>query len=1418
MTHNLVPQFILQNFSEGKLNGRFPAVTLFVDIYGFTPLTTTLMQHGKAGAEIIANVLADLFQPLVQIVYRQGGYISGFAGDSFKAVFSLENEPMPDIIYERAVSAAWKIRSHMAQHTTYQTDFGMFTFNVKASVADGEIIWGIWQAVPTHKIDATDQRNAYYFEGEAFSRCLQADSFAAAGDVLLTESVYTAVSRRRTVHASPIHTFWRLQTYERSDTGLTRIVRSPVLHRVELPTNYFFPDKLMPDTRGEFRQVITIFVNLQAMPGPTDPFVSTFFRLLNQYDGYLCRVGRIGDQDDGGTLLLFWGAPISYESDIERALTFAHKLRQESPIPLRMGITTHMAYAGYVGTEQRDEYTCHGSHVNLAARQMVLGSWGDVLLDENTAVTAAEHFNSEEIGRFALKGFQQKQRIYQLLKEQPETGDPFFQGALVGREQELQQLQNAFYPLTQGQFAGVITIIGEAGIGKSRLAHTFLNGLELNWVQAISPQSSVLSPQSYSPLILLCQTDDIIQESLNPFRYMLRLLFDQRSDADEQENKTRFDARMDEFVAQTPALGAAEAAVSATKTTLARSRSFLGALINLFWPDSLYEQLDPKLRFANMQAALKTLLISLATTQPVILHLEDAHWLDKDSLNFLQQLMRNIEEIPFALIMTTRIPLPERFFEDDPPIPQTTIPMRSLPSTEIAEFAVDLLKQPVMPGLLAELTDRTDGNPFFMEQLLLYWRENDLLRQTKSGLVVIDDADAIPADVRTVLTSRLDRLLQTVRHVVQTAAVLGRKFELTVLTHMLQGDQELPEKVKAAADADIWSAITELNYLFKHALLRDAAYEMQLQSHLRELHHLAAEAMIQLYATDLAAHYAEIAYHYDHADMPRQAAVWYKLAGERAAKLYANKEANAYLERALALTPDYEYATRYQILLHREQLHKLQGERESQAVDLEALDFLAEALADGSETAVRRQTEVALRRAGYAELMSDFETAVQFADTAVSLAQKNLDTYRLASAYAQLGRVLWPLGRFDAAREKLNRALTLARQADLRTIEAYSLRYLGVVADFQGDYEEAIDYATQSLAINQEINDLPGISSNLNNLGITKLKQGKYKEARQYLEEALQNHRAIGYRSGESWALANLGFVSSIQGLYADADRYYLEALAIFRELGDTWSRGMAYGHLGMTAVHQHNYSQSQHYHEEALSIFKQVGYRQGEGMALASLGAVAGRMGQWNQAESLLKEAVALHRDLAVQRGLGQSLTAYSQIMLQMGNPASAEKSAQEAIEIAAEIGERQIHAMALTKLGNVQTAQNKPEEAAVSYQKARKLWHALGTGHLALDAQAGLARVALVQNDVETAVQHISPILDYLAKHPLHGPDEPEQILWTCVQVLQAAGDARKTAVLGQAYHLVQTNAANLATAADRQTYLNNIPANRQIIKLVG
>ena len=424
----------------------------------------------------------------------------------------------------------------------------------------------------------------------------------------------------------------------------------------ELATRFFPADLLTRQSQGEFRQVVTVFINLKTLPTEHEgtDFASTLFRLLAQYGGYLCRIGQIGDKDHGGTLLLFWGAPTSHEQNVMRALQFVVALQAAARSPLRAGVTTQLAYAGFVGSPRREEYTCYGAHVNLAARQMVMADWGEIWLDEETARVVGSAFECAHHGLFKFKGFSEERAIYRLLGRREVELESFYQGAMVGRQAELTQLATALAPLAEGQFAGVLTITGEAGMGKSRLVHELQQrgvGSKETEVRG-AQQSSLRSVQWF-----LCQTDEILRQPLNPFRYWLRGYFHQSTSQSEAANKAAFITILDGLIAtfaEATALVNRKSQTINLKAELSRTRSFLGALVDLHWPDSLYAQVEPQLRFENTLAALKTLILAESLRQPVILHLEDAHWLDADSYTLLTRLTRNVADYPLAVIITTR--------------------------------------------------------------------------------------------------------------------------------------------------------------------------------------------------------------------------------------------------------------------------------------------------------------------------------------------------------------------------------------------------------------------------------------------------------------------------------------------------------------------------------------------------------------------------------------------------------------------------------------------------------------------------------------------------------------------------------------------------------------------------------------------
>ncbi|HEX6383845.1 MAG TPA: adenylate/guanylate cyclase domain-containing protein, partial [Anaerolineae bacterium] len=169
--HNLVPHFILENFARGNLQGEFPAAGLFLDITGFTNLTETLLQHGQHGAEVLATVMRAIFDPLVHQVYAHGGFVSGFAGDAFTAVFprvegrrqKAETDDASSSF--RALAAAWRMQEHMRANTSYDTLYGSFPITAKIGLGAGQVNWGI--------LESADQaRAAYYFRGSAIDCCV----------------------------------------------------------------------------------------------------------------------------------------------------------------------------------------------------------------------------------------------------------------------------------------------------------------------------------------------------------------------------------------------------------------------------------------------------------------------------------------------------------------------------------------------------------------------------------------------------------------------------------------------------------------------------------------------------------------------------------------------------------------------------------------------------------------------------------------------------------------------------------------------------------------------------------------------------------------------------------------------------------------------------------------------------------------------------------------------------------------------------------------------------------------------------------------------------------------------------------------------------------------------------------------------
>ncbi len=543
------------------------------------------------------------------------------------------------------------------------------------------------------------------------------------------------------------------------------------------------------------------------------------------------------------------------------------------------------------------------------------------------------------------------------------------------------------------------------------------------------------------------------------------------------------------------------------------------------------------------------------------------------------------------------------------------------------------------------------------------------------------------------------------------------------------------------------------------------------------MHEDVGNVLEELYGDQVEEIAVQLARHFDEAGVEDKARHYLRQASERARRQYANTEAVKYLSRALEMAPETDYAERYDLLLAREQAYHVQGAREEQFQDLTTLQELAEVLDDD-----RRRVTVSLRQAGYALVTDDYPATIVAARTAIDIAQAVRDVRGVVQGHLYWGRALVHQGEYELAQSHLEQALTLVQAAPqrpypvegLHRLEADSLRVLGIVSYHLGDYSSSRSWFQQALRLYRETNDRRGESASLNNLSNLAADQGDYIEARDYLEQALRTYREIGDREGEGLVLGNLGSIAREQGDFAGAQMYHEQALHIHREVGSQQFAANALVGLGNTAYQVGDYSEARLCYEQALHTYRTIGDRAAEGYVLAQLGV------------------------LSHDSGDGESAREYGR----------------QALHIAEQLGNHRDQAHALLSLGDALIAVGHLDEGADAFHQALTIRRRLGQSNLAMEPLAGLARAHMLQGDLIQAQACVEQILSHLESQTLEGLMTPFRVYLTCYRVLKAGGDPRAKAVLGKAYSLLQKQAAKITDEEMRRSFLENVPAHRELL----
>ncbi len=910
----------------------------------------------------------------------------------------------------------------------------------------------------------------------------------------------------------------------------------------------------------------------------------------------------------GDGILAFFGAPIAHEDDPQRAVLagldivgaiapYRHAVHRRWGIDfgVRVGINTGLVVVGAVGSDLRMEYTALGDAINLAARMEQTATPGTVQIAESTYKLIAPLFDVEVLERVAIKGKDEPVRAYRVIQTKAEPGRlrgiAGLHSPLIGRAQESSALWDAVSALQQGR-GQIVSVLGEAGLGKSRLiaevraAATVDPTLQLRWIEGRS-----LSYQAAVPFALIA---DLLGDA-----------FGLRPQQDDNARYRQILAQCEEFF---PGRGGEVA-------------TFLSTLLNLpLEPadEDLVKYLEPPQLRGLIFMHVTALIEQMASQMPLVLVLDDLHWVDPTSLELLEAMLPLTKQAPLLIIAAFRPRQQEiswRFHESaqrNHADGYMAVPLQPLNQEQARELVASLLHVEDLPERVRRLIlEKSEGNPFFVEEVIRSLLERNLVvREGGHWHATREIVDiAVPDTLVGVITARLDRLDDGARQIVQTAAVLGRQFNYATLAGLLNavnGELEngLADLVRRQLLRDK-SETADRVYSFKHVLTQEAAYNTILLSRRRQLHHRAAEALEQ-HEPERA---AEIARHFLEARQPGRAVPHLVDAGDRAARNYAAPEAIEFFTRALSLQAALEslepvrraYEGLGNVLALTNQpmqaletyqaMLELAEGRGDRAMQISALNKLAGIYAlhlgrfgDAERLLARTQpliqeanetggaAEAALIRCRMCTAQGDFEGVVAHMGNLMVRAQRTGSKEYLAMSLEHLAFSQVLLTRYDEAWATGQQALAAARDVGDRLHEASVLTStLPLCLLRQGELDTACDLTTEGLEIARRINAVfPLVYGNWI-LGEIHRWRGEYEQALHFNHLALET--SLPYEQYMPFLTVQpLGALGStyleISPVFVDSiAEFHRHALRLLESPMTTMGGGTAWADLGWCAM-----------------------------------------------------------------------------------------------------------------------------------------------------------------------------------------------------------------------------------------------------------
>jgi predicted ATPase/class 3 adenylate cyclase/regulation of enolase protein 1 (concanavalin A-like superfamily) len=960
-------------------------------------------------------------------------------------------------------------------------------------------------------------------------------------------------------------------------------------------------DSAMQEMEGENRLITALFADISGFtpmsqelsPEDTVEKVNQCFQAITdaiyRYEGNINRF--IGD-----CVLAFFGAPISHEDDPERAimsgldmLDAVHQLGLE----IKVGINTGMMYFGPIGTQEHQEISAYGEDINLAKRLQEEAQRGQIIVGERTHRFTRRAFEFETLQPLTLKGIEKPIQAYSAIKRLPKPekirGIEGLRARMIGRDDELAKLKDALDEVMHGR-GQMVSIIGEAGVGKSRLVSE-LKKHALQSLENLEQKEKEPDESDKAPLWLEGRCLSLgVTASYWPFIDIFSEYLGWGTDDSDITRADSILSRLREMVDRG----------HLTEDRYDEIGPMLGNLLSVQfgndWDDRLKNADPQQIRYRTFMA-IRDFFMALSKERPVILILEDLHWSDSLSIDLISLLMEALTLAPLFLVCVYRPEKEHKSWHLGTIASQkcseryTELHLRELTHGQSRRLVESLLRIDNLPPSVKEMVlGKSQGNPFFVEEVIRSLIEMGMVYQegdrwhAREGIESI----AVPETIQSVILSRIDRLEDELRHVLQSASVIGRLFRRSLLERVTQQESEL--------ERDLWDLeeheliyqeriVPEEEYSFKHAFTQETVYESILSRRRAEIHQEIAESMELLYGDSLDEYYEQLAYHYDRSRNAEKAVEYLLKAGEKSQRLYQNDEAIAYFQKALELFRDSQLMDSHKdwhlsALKGLTQVHYFAGNMPK------AESYARDAIALGKEIGLPAR-DLALLYSRLADTMfwqDRHDERWQIGEEGLAILGDDTRSVEAALMNTHIA-VGYGHGRNDKEKfrefnlRNVQFIQDLPYSSDL--INAY--HYIITMYSTDKDIEEAAKWASILEQLGKQHNDLNALAVAQSMMGLNILRpMGDLHGAFAAYEKALATSIKAGNKGQRDWELINIGINLIKQGYPQKALEYGYRSLPAPGDTTAQHSKAESYMIIFRSCVCLHSY-------EKALEIMPKL-------------------------------------------------------------------------------------------------------------------------------------------------------------------------------------------------------------------------------------